>query len=108
MNLNEWVCIAENSQSGVSTWIMDDGEHLHLEERQDIGALLDENRAIRNVTSSGWGGDGMHSVARVPLAMAHDANGLIGGAMKAGDHDFLKKKLNDSDFEYLRTKDGNL
>jgi hypothetical protein len=108
MKLNEWVCWANNPESGVSTWVLDDGEDLHIQTRQDVTALLDENTAQRNIAQSGWKGDGMHSVARVPLSMLHDPNGQFLPAMQEGDDRHIAKLLNDSDYGALRTKDGVL
>ena len=104
----EWQCIANNEQTGVSTWILDDGEDVHIQTRQDVSKLLDENTAIRNVTESGWKGDGMHSVARVPLAMLHDNLAGIGQAVREQDDAYIAKVLNDGDYSKLRTKEGNI
>lgn len=106
--LNEWRCIANNPQSGVSTWIFDDGEDVHIQTRQDVSALLDENTAIRNITQSGWRGDSLHSVARIPLSMLHDPLSSLGDAVRAGDEPWLKRFLNDSNHSKLRTKEGSL
>lgn len=103
--IGEWYMLDENKQSGVSTWIMDDGEDLNIQTRQDVNALLDENKAIRNMASDNWKGD-WHSVARVPLSMMHDTS--IGEALRAGDDKFVTAKLNDSDYANLRTKEGKL
>lgn len=104
----DWCCLAYNPQSGVSTWAMPDGDGVLIQERQEVSALLDENKAIRNVASETWKGDGLHSVARIPLAMAHDTNSLLGGAIKAGDTPVVNSVLNDGDFQKLRTKEGSL
>lgn len=103
--LNEWIKIDENPQSGVSTWILDDGEEVTVQTRQDMGALLDQNRAERNMKADGWQGD-WHSVARIPLAMLHDT--AMGDALRAGDDKWINGKLNDSEFANLRTKEGKL
>jgi len=103
--LNEWIKIDENAQSGVSTWLYDDGEELTIQTRQDMGALLDENRAEANLKDDNWQGD-WHSVARIPVSMLHDT--AFGDAIRAGDDQWITGKLNDSDFEYLRTKKGKI
>ena len=105
---NEWTCIAHNPQSGVSTWVTWDDEGVVIEERQDVAALLDENKALASMASDGWKGDGLHSVARAPLAMVHDDKHYLGGAMKAGDDKAVAKFLNDSENRHLRTKGGTL
>ncbi len=106
--MSEWRCIANNPASGVSTWAMDDGEHLHIQTRQDVSALLDENKAIKNLAQPGWKGDSLHSVARVPLSMLHDNNSSFGRAVLEGDDAYVTKVLNDGDFANLRTKEGRL
>ena len=104
-----WRCVAHNPSTGVSTWIIPDGdEDVLIQERQDISALLDENTAQRNIASDNWKGDGLHSVARIPLIMAHEKDGFVHGALKAGDGDALAKFLNDGDYAKLRTKEGQL
>ena len=106
--LNEWQMVANNPLSGVSTWMLDDGDDLHVETRQDVDALLDENKALKSVASHDWKGDGLHSVARVPLALVHDTNSLLGGAIAAGDDKIISKVLNDAEFRDLRTKEGKI
>lgn len=104
----EWVKIAENPQSGVSTWAMSEGEDIHIQERQDLSVLLDENKALMNMSNKTWKGDKLHSVARIPLVMLHDKNSGIGEAMREGDETYIKKVLNDGDNVNLRTKGGTL
>lgn len=108
MIVDGWLLLAENKQSGVSTWAKYEGDDVIIQERQDVDALLDDITAQRNVAEDGWKGDGLHSVARIPLAMLHDTQDGIGRAIKAGDDDYVTKFLNDSNFGKLRTKEGML
>lgn len=108
MKFNEWVCIAANNVSGVSTWAMFDDEGVTIQERQDVTKLLDENMAIRNVSSDNWKGEGLYSVARVPLAMAHEKGSYIADAIKESDTKVINRVLNDIDYSKLRTKGGQL
>lgn len=104
------VKIAENPLTGVSTWIYPDPDNddgVIIQEQQDVAALLDENTALRNIAADGWKGD-YHSIARIPLAMAHDPNAAIHHAMREGDDKWVSKFLNDSDNGKLRTKGGNV
>lgn len=103
-----FVCVRYNPVSGSGTWIKFDGDDAIIETRQNIDDLLNENKALYNMASSNWKGDGLHSVARIPTSMAHDPNSLIGGALKAMDTKALFKALNDSDNQALRTKGGTL
>lgn len=104
-----WTCIARNPESGVSTWAMrGEGDDVYIQERQDLSALLDENKAIRNMSSQTWKGDGLHSVARIPLAMLHDKADGVGRAIDQHDNKWVTRFLNDSDNENLRTKSGVL
>lgn len=104
----DWHCIGHNPASGVSTWIQADGDDVNIQTRQDLSALLDENTAIRNVTQRGWKGEGLHSIARIPLSMLHDTKSSLGEAVRAGDDTYVAKFLNDSNFEKLRTKEGRV
>lgn len=104
----DWHCIGSNPISGVSTWIQADGDDVNIQTRQDVTALLNENTAIRNITQSGWKGDGLHSVARIPLSMLHDTKSSLGEAIKEGDDKFVARFLNNSEMSKLRTKEGNL
>ncbi len=102
-----WQCVGFNPQSQVSTWIKPDGdEDMLIEERQEIGAILDHNTAARNVAEAGWKGDGLHRVAAIPMAMAHERDSFLHGALQAQDAKALAGVLNDSDFAKLRTKEG--
>lgn len=108
---NGWQCLAYNPVSGVSTWITqdpDDPEGAIIEERQNVKALLDKNKAQRNMASDNWKGDGLHSVAKIPLVMMHDKNLGIQEAAIEGDDKYIADVLNDSDYQNLRTKEGNL
>ena len=104
----DWHCIGSNPASGVSTWIQADGDSVNIQTRQDVSALLDENTAIRNVTAQGWKGDGLHSIARIPLSMLHDVKSPLGEAVKEGDDTYVARFLNNSDFARLRTKEGRV
>jgi hypothetical protein len=109
--MSDWVCVASNPVSGVSTWIKPDPDTpdgVLIQERQDVSALLDANKAQKNVASSNWKGDGLHSVARIPLAMLHAKDSYIGDAIREQDDKAVSRFLNDSDNEYLRTKGGNI
>lgn len=100
-----WRMLSNNPQTGVSTWGMREGDDFVIQTRQDASALLDENTAIRNVTSPGWRGD-YHSIARIPTVAMYD--GSFHEAAKDGDEPWVKRFLNNSDNAKLRTKEGNL
>lgn len=105
-----WVKIAENPQTGVSTWIApdpDDPEGVIVQSRQNVSTLLDKNAAERNLARPGWGGD-WHKVASLPSSMMYDRGNYIADAVAADDHNAVRKFLNDSDNQKLRTKEGNL
>jgi hypothetical protein len=101
----KWVCLGHNPNSGVSTWAMRDGEDVVFETRQDASALLDKNRAERNMANNNWKGD-YHRIAAIPVSMMYD--GYFHEASKEGDEKAVLKFLNDSDNAGLRTKEGRL
>lgn len=104
-----WECVASNPETGVSTWmVFDDDGDIILQTRQEVSGLLDENRALANMASDNWAGEGMYSVARIPTEMAYDPNHILGGAMLANDDRVVRRVLNDSDYSKLRTKGGRL
>lgn len=106
-----WQCIAYNPLSGVSTWITqdpNDPEGALIQERQNIKALLDKNTAQRNIASDNWQGEGLHSVAKIPLVMMHDKQFGVQEAAIEGDDKYIADLLNDSDYYKLRTKEGVL
>lgn len=109
---NGWYCIACNSVSGVSTWVTQDPDggpdDAIIQERQDIRAILDKNKAQRNMAKTGWAGEGLHSVAKVPLVMMHDKSFGIQEAAIDGDDKYIASVLNNSDYQGLRTKEGKL
>lgn len=105
--MSDWRCIAHNPASGVSTWVKEEPDGLLVQERQDISVLLDQNRAERNIASSGWKGD-YHSIARIPLAMMHEKGSALAQAVAEQDSAWVSRFLNDSDNSNLRTKEGRV
>lgn len=105
--MDGWRCIASNPQTGVSTWVKEEEDGVLVQTRQDVSALLDANRAEANVASSGWAGD-YHRIARIPVAMMHDKNQYIADAIRADDDNAVRRFLNDSDNQRLRTKGGRV
>lgn len=104
--MSDWVCVANNPQTGVSTWHKYEDDGVVIETRQDMGALLDENTAQRNIAEDNWKGD-YHSVARLPSEMLYGKT-YIGDAVRAEDDKAVSKFLNDIDNRLLRTKYGRV
>lgn len=105
--MSDWRCIASNPLSGVSTWVKYEEDGVLVQERQNLDALLDENKAQRNLAQNNWRGD-WHSVARIPLSMLHSKTEAVSDAVREGDTDWVRRFLNNSENEKLRTKDGRL
>lgn len=106
--MGDWRCIASNPVSGVSTWIKEEADGVLVQNRQDISALLDQNKAEANIAQKGWKGDGLHSVARLPISMIHDRKSYIGQAIAESDSKAVSRFLNNSDNRSFRTKEGNI
>jgi hypothetical protein len=102
----DWELVGHNLHSGVSTWRLDVGDgYVFKTVSESAGDILDENRTLRNMASSGWSGD-YHLIGKVPLNLLHD--GALRGAAIDGDDEYVKRWLSNSDNSGWRTKDGRL
>lgn len=102
---NGWELIDYDYATGRSTWSFFDGKDHHVRVDTPVDSIIEGNRAMRNVASSGWDGD-YHRVASVPVNLAFD-NGLT-DAVNQQDDKFISRFLNDSDNRAWRTKEGQI
>lgn len=92
----------------ISTDIAFDDGHMIVTRTQDVESILEDNKARH----ADWGhrraGDLKH-VAQIPLVLAAkwlDEEGV--NILQPGNEDFLRCKLNDPEYAYLRTAPGRL
>ena len=93
----------------------DDGK-MHVKSYQNVDDILSANVAESNSKiDQGWGGDGFHKVASIPNVVVVEWTNEL-SRMGANNKDpfagenraFLKAKLNDPNWRYLRTKEGRI
>lgn len=84
-----------------------DGKDLIRERAQDVEAILDRNKALQNEpqkTSETLG----HHLASIPLIIVEKWRNEEGAdILKMGQQElqrFLRRKLNDPDWQYLKTR----
>ncbi len=75
---------------------------------QDVGSVLDANKVSQNAASEGWKGE-LHHTARIPLVTWEQWWREFGSDPGSKENRVrLKRKLNSSEFQYLRTKLGRI
>lgn len=81
----------------------EDTGDITLEDRQNVQALVELNKAIANEDPGNWRAD-MHRVASIPMSLFYDLKrrGIV------DDEKALRKWLNDPDNRVFRTKPGRL
>ncbi len=97
-------------QTGIKETFHKEGGKIVIAKSQDVESMLSMNKIDRN-NALGWKG-GMHKVASVPLIVADQwreelkAQGRNPNPFCNENRLFLTAKLNNSDFQKLRTKEG--
>lgn len=82
------------------------GDTFHVERLQDVEAILERNKALRN-HDDGFNSDRSgRRVASVPMIVWE--MWIKEGMDPTNPGEFLKRKLNDPDFAYLRTSEGRI
>lgn len=81
----------------------EDTGDITLEDRQNVSALVEVNKAFANEDPGNWRAD-MHRVASIPMSIFYDLKrrGIL------DDDKALRKWLNDPDNRVFRTKPGRL
>lgn len=102
----DWTLFSSDIKRGKYTWARrnPDGSTTFRMD-QHVDAILARNAEQRSLAKKDWGGD-WHHVASIPMSMLY--GGEFSEAHKAGDMDWLTRKLNDSAYSKLRTKEGTL
>lgn len=93
---------------GFSEWLhTDDGDHYRIVRTQDVGAVLDANRAQATANPSGMGASReWQHVARIPVMVQFEWITRYGAdPLKRGNEDLLHRLLNDPEWRYLRTSE---
>ena len=101
-----WTLFDSDIKRGRYTWVKRDPDGTTtFRTDHHVDALLARNAEQRSLAKKDWSGD-WHHVASVPMTMLY--GGKWSDAHKAGDMDYITKRLNDSEFAKFRTKEGRL
>lgn len=93
------------SYGGVEEWLhTTDGVHFSLERRQDVEAILEDNKRQALANPSGMGASReWQKVASIPIGVQFEWIKRYGAdPLKKGNEDLLKRLLNDPEWRYLR------
>lgn len=102
----DWTLYDSDIKRGKFTWVKHEPDgSMTFRMDQHVDALLSRNAEQRSIARSDWKGD-WHHVASVPMSMLY--GGVFSEASKAGDMDYITRRLNDSEYSKLRTKDGRI
>lgn len=75
---------------------------------QDVSSVLDANKVSQNAASEGWKGE-LHHTASIPIVVWEQWWKEFGSDPGSKENRVrLKRKLNSSEFRYLRTKLGEI
>ncbi len=100
-----------SNKNGVERWLHHDGETVAIETKQDLSAIFDITRRLRN-EFQGYkdkGDQHFHMYAFIPPMIIDKWRNDHGIDVFDPDHaDRVKKLLNDPDWRYLRTTEGTI
>lgn len=100
LNRNAW---------GVETWMHHDGETIAIEHKQDVAAILDLNKKLRN-EFEGYRDSGdhhHHKIAHIPDVVIVKWRDELGIDVFDPNHaDGVKRLLNSNEWAHLRTSEG--
>lgn len=97
------------SQAGVDYFIRDNEDGTFtVWSTQENDPLLEANKALANADDRGWSpSKDFRREGSVPMGLINKWREEEGvNVLHPSGHDFLKAKLNDIDFQYLRTSPG--
>lgn len=93
-----------NSHGVMERMIEDDGK-LIIDRRQDIQALIDQNKAEADVAPSMFGQAAVRKIGSIPLVIAEQWSRECGAAIGSKEFAlYCKSKLMDGDFAKFRIK----
>lgn len=79
-----------------------------VKKTQDVQGYLDQNQRERSNQVEGWKGD-LHKIASVPMVLIEEWNKEFGcNILLAENRHLLMLKLNDRNYQKLRTKEGKV
>lgn len=103
-----------DSFSGILETYSKDGTKTVVKRTQDVESIIDCNTIERNAMQTGWKGD-FHKVASIPLIVIEQWREELKASGKPNINPLAKEnkawfiaRLNNRDFQKLRTKDGNI
>lgn len=95
-----------SDRNGIKTFMTHNGDTFDITKVQDISKNLELNRAVANEVGKRSGSDAYNQVASIPAIIVTKWLIEEGIDLYNPDHsDAIKKKLNSSDFRYLRTSE---
>lgn len=109
MAKNEWGLLSYRADSGISIYVRkDENGIIHIREDQPVQPIIDENKALANQWD-GWKGKTFGAVvSRIPTVIYNRLKKECGFDGVQYDQKAMNKKLNSSDYAYLRTGGGRL
>jgi hypothetical protein len=101
--------LLNKSWNGAETWMHHDGETIQIERKQDVSALLDLNKKIRN-EFQGYADRGdhhFHLYARIPPVVIEKWRNELGiDVFNEEDAPRVQRLLNSNEYQFLRTTEG--
>lgn len=98
-----------------------DNKKMHVRHTQDVEPILESNKMAFDPDNKRFPGDGLHHVASIPIELLYKWAKEIGSYSYdykgnktldiisiLNDEKFLKRKLNDPENRFLRTKPGHI
>lgn len=101
------------SSAGVDHWMVQDGDQTRFAATQDVAPILERNKAMANHNDGYTPSRDMKRVASIPYAVGVKWLNEEGWWFMDAGHDpdvakKLARKLNDPEYRYLRTSEGNV
>ena len=85
-----------------------DGSKYHVEKVQDVQPILERNKALRNKDDGFNAARDGRRIASIPMVVIMQWRNEGFDAFDPNNADELKRRLNSSDWRYLRTSEGAL
>jgi hypothetical protein len=93
------------NQYGVMERMIEDEGKLIVDRRQDIDALIDQNKAEADVAPSMFGQAAVRKIGSIPFVVAEEWSRECGAAIGSKEFAlYCKRKLMDGDFAKFRIK----
>lgn len=104
------IVLHHDEHTGITDYfhVIEDGREWAVESRQDITALVEQNKEVQNADTGRWG-DG-RCVAQIPMTVLENLQrmGMIDGLYNVKDNADFSKWLNKSENRKYRWKLGRV